>query len=129
MKSWMRLPSPLRRLLELVDALREQELHHIDSHREVGRILPLRVGELLYRLNRKRMQDLFPGVATFPVAIRPADARLPELGEFFHDAVDGVCLGVVAVDNQGYFLFRVHNREYMIFFRLEARKTELLQKM
>jgi len=40
---------------------------------------------------------------------------LPELGEFFHDAVDGVRLGVVAVDNQGYFLFRVHNREYMIF--------------
>ena len=32
---------------------------------------------------------------------------LPELGEFFHDAVDGARLGVVAVDNQGYFLFRV----------------------
>jgi len=40
---------------------------------------------------------------------------LPELGEFFHDAIDGVCLGVVAVDDQGYFLFRVHSREYMIF--------------
>ena len=38
---------------------------------------------------------------------------MPELGEFFHDAVDGVCLGVVAVNNQGYFLFRVHSREYM----------------
>jgi len=32
---------------------------------------------------------------------------LPEIGEFFHDAVDGVRLGVVAVDNQGNFLFRV----------------------
>jgi len=38
---------------------------------------------------------------------------LPKLGEFFHDAVDGVCLGIVAVNNQGYFLFRVHSREYM----------------
>ena len=32
---------------------------------------------------------------------------LAMLRNFFHDAVDGVCLGVVAVDNQGYFLFRV----------------------
>jgi len=28
---------------------------------------------------------------------------IPELGEFFHDAVNGVRLGVVAIDNQGYF--------------------------
>lgn len=38
---------------------------------------------------------------------------LAMLRNFFHDAVDCVCLGVVAVDNQGYFLFRVHSREYM----------------
>ena len=45
----------------------------------------------------------------------------PELGKFLHDAVDGVRLGVVAVNNQGYFLFRVHSsREYMIFFHLGA---------
>ena len=45
---------------------------------------------------------------------------LPELGKFVHDAVDGVCLGVVAVDNQGYFLFRVHGREYMKKFERVA---------
>ena len=38
---------------------------------------------------------------------------LPEFRKFFHNAVDGVCLGVVAVNDQGDFLFRVHSREYM----------------
>lgn len=44
---------------------------------------------------------------------KAAVLALPELGEFLHDVVDGVHLGFVAVDNQGYFLFRVHSREYM----------------
>ncbi len=37
------------------------------------------------------------------------EAVLAMLRNFFHDAVDGVRLGVVAVDNQGCFLFRVHS--------------------
>jgi hypothetical protein len=59
------------------------------------------------------MQDFFPGVASLPVSISPTYASLPEFGEFFHNAINGVCLGIVAVDNQSDFLFRIHAREYM----------------
>ena len=88
---------------EAIETPRVQQIHRIDDHRAVCRVLPARVGELLHRLDRELVEDLFPlgAVGGSEIAVDPLHAAIAETGDFSQKTLDDRCLGIVGIDENG----------------------------
>ena len=88
---------------EAIEVARVQQVHGVDHHRHVGRVLAAGVGELLDRPDRPGVQALLPAhqVLAFPVAIGAAHVGDAVPRDFGEDHLDLRRRGVVGVDQQG----------------------------
>ncbi|MNT06195.1 hypothetical protein D3C72_1408490 [compost metagenome] len=93
---------------EAIEVARVQQIHRIDHHRHVRRVLALAVGELLDRPDRVFVQHRLPPFQprALPVAIGTAHVGHTIASDLGQDFVDlrGRC--IVGVDQQGDALFR-----------------------
>ena len=86
-----------------IEAAGVEQIHGVDDHGAVGRILTRGVGELLDRFDRVPVQDLVPrcAVGRGEIAIDSPDRRFTETGDFLEQTLDNPGLGVVRVDEDG----------------------------
>ncbi len=77
-----------------------EQVHGVDDHCAIGRVLAGRIGELLDRLNRMFEQAFLPAlqVGAGPVAVDALDARHAIIGDLGQEADNDLRRGVVAID-------------------------------
>src|SRR5690606_2177610 len=85
---------------ETVEGTGVQQIHGVDDHGAVGRVLAAGVGELLDRLQRVLQQAglPFPQSRRGPVAVDALDAGDTETGHLRQQTLDDRRIGVVRVD-------------------------------
>ncbi|MOA23463.1 hypothetical protein D3C78_1440860 [compost metagenome] len=88
---------------ERVGPLGVEQLHRIDGHRHVGRVLALGIVELLHGAQRELQQPGLPALqgGLGPVAVGAADVDHAQRRQFGQDFVELVGGRVVRVDQQG----------------------------
>ena len=77
-----------------------QQVHGIDDHRAVGRVLARSVAELLDRLDGMLQQHLLPliQIGLRPVAVDPLDARHAKLRDLGQQTFNDGRMRVIRVD-------------------------------
>ena len=89
-----------------------KEIHRIDDHGHVCRILPDRIGVLLYWHSANFQQDFLPSDQRLrrPVAIGPFDDRCSILGDFANDCLHVRFRNIIRVnqDSQPHFNYIAH---------------------
>ena len=88
---------------ESVDGARIQDIHGIDDHRRIGRVLTVRVAVLLHRDDRIIQQATLPAreARTRPVAVDALVRRGAGVGDFLQNDLDVLLGDVVGIDKDG----------------------------
>lgn len=88
---------------EAVEAVRVQQVHRVDDHGGIGRVLALGVGELLDRLDRVVQERFLPSleIRSRPVPICALDKCSAVLGDLSQKRACHLGRSVVGVDEHG----------------------------
>ena len=104
---------------EPVDVAGIQDVHRVDDHRGIRRVLARRVAVLLDGRDGIVEQDVFPGGhrRPRPVAVDPLDGRHAVVRDLVQDELDIFFGHVIRVDQHGETLFVRHNSTSFSFLQ------------
>jgi len=88
---------------EPVKMLRVQQVHGVDNHGRVRRVLALSIGKLLHGLDGQFEKRALPSIqaSTGPIAVGPLDAYGPISGDLREQGPDPCVLRVVRINENG----------------------------